>query len=623
MKAKHLLITLIPLLITSCNPQSSAPNYIEASINVYYLNDENDTTCTVRYYGSSGIPYISIADYHKLIYRGRTYQEGRDRFDIDQKGNVYTITVAGDYTATFNVASNKMESPNLWYFKNTNLNGYGDEFCVSYDGMPFTRISSVEVVGDVKPTVIDFSKYNMKIYGDTKAVYVPITFAADLFTNENILQGAYNRKDLFFFNMTENEDLSMFGKKYYNSMYSTPLTQEYVNYVYNEVCLDFDHFLGRPGRSTLELYFDLSKGLDNALKSDPLGQTIIKYMTSTDLATFLAGASLLGYLHLDGGHSYYAPLSVGYYDEEAGKNVEPSWLTTKVANKCNGLILQEFNKSYEALMNMDMPFSERNSLRNSRAEKLNKPAGALKGYDTYTKDGDIAYIHIDGFMGEIELQNEWNKYYKGERETIPFGDKVGGAVGAIHYGVTEASKDESIKHVVIDLASNTGGSTDEMLFMIALLTGSKEFYTYNTMIESYIIGTYDFDFNFDKKFDEKDDEMLNLLNGKDVSVLTTKNGFSCGGISPIYLHDEGLFTVGEECGGGSCSVYMQYDGFGNNIRSSSPSHSVTKNGVSIDIARKTVCDATLDFQSVGGTRNYDVLYTTSTLRELIVKHYQE
>ena len=225
-------------------------------------------------------------------------------------------------------------------------------------------------------------------------------------------------------------------------------------------------------------------------------------------------------------------------------------------------------------------------------------------------------------MGEIALQDEWKKYYKGERDTIPFGKDMGGAVGAIAYGVTEASKDSSVKHVVVDLGANTGGSTDEMLFMVALLTGSKNFYTHNTMNDTYMTATYEFDFNFDKKFDEKDDEMLNLLKDKDITVLTTKNGFSCGGISPIYLHEEGLFTIGEECGGGSCSIYMQYDAFGNMNRASTPQQTVTKNKVNIDVARKTVCDYKLDFPAASGGIDYSSLYDTDNLRTIINAHYK-
>ena len=625
MKNKLPYLLLIPLLLSSCNGQGNTGNkYQTKTINVYYFNEDNNTTCDIRYYGKSVIPYISFKDIHKLLYRGRTYEQGRDQLDLVQNGDSYTYTVLGGYTATFDVSSNKMESDNLWNFKNTNLNAYGDFASVSYDGLPFTRVKSVNEDKPAKKTVIDFSKYNLKIYGDDKEVYLPITFATDLLSNENILQAAYNTKDLYVFNYTENEELEQFGPKYYEDMFSSKMNKEYSEYVYNELCLDYDIFLGRPGRSSLEVYYDLSNGLDAALKSRPLGKKIIEYIKSPDVVKYLAGATLLGNLRADGGHSTYNPIDYTYYVDSDGYGHYPNWLL-KVRDEATKLIQDEYSKNYEELTNSDAMFYEHRSVYKARSEKLNKPNSTLKGYDTYTKDGDIAYIHIDGFMGEIGLRDEWDKYYKGEREDIPFGAGYGGAVGAIHYGVTQAAKDDEIKHVVVDLSANTGGSTDEMLFMIALLTGHKNFYSLNTMTDRTSTVTYEFDLNLDKVFDEKDDEMLNLLKGKDISVLTTRNGFSCGGISPIYLHDEGLFTIGEECGGGCCSIYIQYDGYGCMNRSSCPTRTITKNKVSVDEARKTVCDAKLDLpiNATAGTRDYSALYDTASLRTLINSHYSK
>ena len=625
MKNKLPYLLLIPLLLSSCNGQGNTGNkYQTKTINVYYFNEDNNTTCDIRYYGKSVIPYISFKDIHKLLYRGRTYEQGRDQLDLVQNGDSYTYTVLGGYTATFDVSSNKMESDNLWNFKNTNLNSYGDFASVSYDGLPFTRVKSVKDDKPAKKTVIDFSKYNLKIYGDDKEVYLPMTFATDLFSNENILQAAYNNKDLYVFNYTENEELEQFGAKYYEDMFSSKMNKEYSEYVYNELCLDYDILLGRPGRSSLEVYYDLSNGLDAALKSRPLGKKIIEYIKSPDVVKYLAGATLLGNLRADGGHSTYNPIDYTYYVDSDGYGHYPNWLL-KVRDKATKLIQDEYSKNYEELVNSDSLFYEHPAVYKARSEKLNKPKSALKGYDTYTKDGDIAYIHIDGFMGEIGLRDEWDKYYKGERVDIPFGAGYGGAVGAIHYGVTQAAKDDEIKHVVVDLSANTGGSTDEMLFMIALLTGHKNFYSLNTMTDRTSTVTYEFDLNLDKVFDEKDDEMLNLLKGKDISVLTTRNGFSCGGISPIYLHDEGLFTIGEECGGGCCSIYIQYDGYGCMNRASCPTRTVTKNKVSVDEARKTVCDAKLDLpiNATAGTRDYSALYDTASLRTLINSHYSK
>lgn len=630
MKKSLPLLVIIPLLLTGCNnPSNGKDNVVTKSINVNYVNSKNNTKCNIHYYGNSVIPYISLKDFHQLLYRGRTFEKGRDRFDVKQEGDVYTCTVDGGYTATFDVKNNIMESDNLWFFRNTNLYSADKDHMVCYDGLPFTRIKNVTIEGTPKKVTINFDKYNMKIYGDNNAIYVPITFATDLFANENILQGAYNTKELFFFYYTENEELNAFGSKYTDPMFSGSLNKEYVNYYYNELCLCYDYFQGRPGRSSLEVYYDLSNGLDAALKARPLGKLINEYLNSTDLTKLLAGSMMLGYLRYDGGHSYYFPIDTTYIDKN-GNKARPSWYTDKVASGTAALFADARAKGYEELINYDSGFYKHADIYAARNKELGKEKRALKGTETYTKVGDTAYIHIDGFMNEIYQRAEWDKYYNGQRDTIPFGQGVGGAVGAITYGVKEAAKDDEVKHLVVDLSANTGGSTDEMLFMVGLLTGSKHMYTHNTMIDTYFDGEFEFDFNFDKKFDEKDDEMLKLTEGMDITVLTTKSAFSCGGISPIYLHDNGLFTVGDECGGGSCSIYMQYDAFGGLNRASSPVHTVTKDKVSIDVARRTVCDYKYEFKQVteeveGVSKTYydfSQLFNTESLRKLINEYYK-
>ena len=623
MKKYHGILLLLPLMIGGCNNSRA---YKEETIKVRYVESKYDTTCTLRYYDESVIPYISLRDYHSLLYRGRTFKEGRDYLDIkrenDWDGTRYVVTVYGGHTAEFWLKENCLVSDDLWSFKNTNLND--PDSIVSYDGLPFIRVKEITTSKAAKKTNIILGKYGMRVIGDGDDVYLPLGFVNDLFSNENILQGAYNTKDLYFFNYTENETLYDFGRDYYEGMYSKATSYkrllQYAEYCYNELCLDYDYFLGRPGRSTLEEYYDLSQGLDSALSSRPLGRRIKELLYSAHVSELIAGMSLLGYLRNDGGHSNYAPIDTYYVEGSTFKT--PSWLAEGVASEASELIWAEYYKDYPEFVNYERTYYHHGEVYAARNSKLGKNSGPLKGTETYTKDGDTAYIHIDGFMGEIEQADEWKKYYEGKRDTIPFGEGVGGAVGAISYGVQEASKDDEIEHVVIDLAANTGGSTDEMLFMIGLLTGSKNFYTYNRMNDQFITATYEFDFNFDKVFDEKDDEMISLLDDKDISVLTTKNGFSCGGISPIYLHDEGLFTIGEECGGGSCSVYMQYDAYGNENRASTPSQTVTKNGKSIDEERLNVYDHHLTFPTdEGGSIDYTGLYDTSSLRNIIEEHY--
>ncbi len=635
MKIKSAYLILVPLLLSSCffkkNTSTSSSSKISSSsisssssgqqdkyrtetINVYYINDIYNTKVDIRFYDGGSIPYISIKEFVKLLYRGRTYPAGRDSFEISKNGSKYDIVVAGGYTATFNVDDNTFSSPDIWAFKNTNLNGIGDLVNVSYDGLPFTKVISVD--HDAEPTLffINFNDYDIEIFGDGDAVYVPITFATDLYSNENILAGAYNRKDLFFFNYTENEFYSSFGSLFFEPMFSKAIEEDYAKYAYNELCLDYDNFLGRPGRSTLEQYYDLTKGLDAALEERPLGRVIKQYLSSTNLSEYIAGTRLLDVLRQDGGHSNCSFLNTVGYSGGA------SWYTSKVQQESNNLFNEQYNKAYSELVNSDRIFSHHQNVYKARNEKLGLKYGSVNGTDTYQKDEDIAYIHIDGFMGEIELQDEWNDYYSGKSDTVPFGKNQGGAVGAIQYGLNEAYKDSDIKHIVVDLSANTGGSTDEMLFMIYMLTGSTKFYTKNTITNVYQTTEYAFDTNFDRVFDENDDCSY-LLEGKDVSVLTTRNGFSCGGISPVYLHDEGCFTIGENCGGGSCSIYIQFDAYGNFNAGSTPSHTVNKYNVSIDQARFSVCDYKLDFGYSSNQYDYSSLFDTTSLRKIIEEHY--
>ena len=624
MKKSPIYLLLMPLLLVSCGKnnqetsnQKSKDKYEAKTISAYYLKSEYDTTVDIRYYNGGSIPYISLQDYHKLLYRGRTYQEGRDKFSIEQNKNEYTIEVDGGSTEKFDVVKNTLESSNLWKFKNTNLFGTGDIANASYDGLPFCKVKKVTLENEPAIFTLDFSKYNIKIYGDTNAVYVPISFASDLFSNENILAGAYNQKDLYFFNYTENEEYSMFNEKYYDPMFSNPIKKDYAEYVYNEFCLNYDNFQGRPGRSSLEVNYDLTNGLDAALESRPLGKTIKKYLKSTKLEEYIAGATMLGYLKLDGGHSYYFPTS-----ERLSTGEKPKWMTDTLINKVWELVNKERAKDYKELNEMDNPVYDHANVYKARNEKLGKNKGAIKGTNTYTKDGDIAYIHIDGFMGEIEAQNEWKEYYADTNKPLPLDATKGGAVCSINYGVNKAHEDSEVKHIVVDLAANTGGSTDEMLYMICLLTGQNKLYTYNTLSKAYQTTEYEFDLNLDRVFDEKDNEYRNtLLQGKDITVLTSHNGFSCGGISPIYLHDEGLFTIGDNCGGGSCSIYMQFDGYGILNRTSCPAHIVTKNKVSIDVARHTSCDHVMTLVNSEGAADFSNLYDTTTLRSLIEAHY--
>ena len=112
-----------------------------------------------------------------------------------------------------------------------------------------------------------------------------------------------------------------------------------------------------------------------------------------------------------------------------------------------------------------------------------------------------------------------------------------------------------------------------------------------------------------------------MTDGLNIAVLSSKNGFSCGGISPIYLHDAKIFTMGDNSGGGSCSILYIYDVYGLKHVASSPVQMLTLAGASIDSVRETSCDLHLEKIDGDMANKYDNFYNMDKLEEYINEHY--
>lgn len=607
--------------------EEKAPSFIEKEGTAYYVKSIFNETFKVRYYEGGHVAYISIKEFSRLLYRSRDFIQGRDRFDVVKEGDKYTTTVAGDYNAVFDVKNHTLHSDNLSCYKATALGIIGEESYLSYDGLPFLHIKENRRVGDkkdVSATDIDFAKYGMKIYGDDTDVYVPVTFATDLFSNTNILAGAWNGKDLYFFDYTANENpYVVLNANYWEAMFQSPIEQDQADFLYNELCLDYDILLGRPGRSSLEAYYDLSNGLDAALETRPLGRRIKELLHSTSVSDYMAGAYLLGLIRQDGGHTGYSPLGAVYFNST--QYVQPTWVQSNYS-EFYAAVTSELSKKYDETTNACLSYSHHREIYDARNRVLGKE-GTCYGDKGYTKVDDLAFIHVDGFMNEIECQNDWKDYYSGKRDDIPADSKSAGAVSITYRALKAIQQDPSINYIVLDLSANTGGSTDEMLTMISMFAGANRncFYEYNRIADVIDETEYEIDRNLDRKFDEED-LAIDYTSGKKLAVLTTRNGFSCGGISPVYLHDYGLFTIGENCGGGSCSILIKPDAYGLNYRSSSPWQTYSPKFVNVDVAKDTSCDHIIDFPShdngEGGTYfEYDELFNVANLKTWIDAKY--
>ena len=131
---------------------------------------------------------------------------------------------------------------------------------------------------------------------------------------------------------------------------------------------------------------------------------------------------------------------------------------------------------------------------------------------------------------------------------------------------------------------------------------------------------YKIDANFDRVFDEKDLE-VDYVGGLNVAVLTSQCGFSCGGISPIYLHDQGFYTLGNYCGGGCCSIIGSHDIYGLYQQNSATEPVIDKRGRTIDEARFDCCDTPLEIKTKeDGSLDFSAFYDFNNVSKLIHEH---
>lgn len=590
---------------TSSPTSTSEPvKFVTKTVGVKYVS-KAPTQTEIRFYDDNDIPYIGVNSYYKLVLQDTS------SFVISKEEERIEFTNRLDVKGIFDLKNQTFVTDDFDCFHTTSSSVTKESPVSVYDGLPFTKVINIE--SDKAPNAfsVDFKNYNIKMYGDENDVYLPFTTVNDFFEDTNLICGMFDGENIFFYYQVQNESASDFKDDF--KFTTQEFSKECAELNYYELCLDYDKFVGKSGRSSLEKYYDLSNGLDVALDSRPLGRLIKEKIMSTNFVDYLTGISIVKTLVSDGGHSRY---------EVVPPSVVSGIFTLDAVSKSTKEVKAIREAGYEELDNYDPLYSHHGEAVKARNESfgIDPSVFTLRGDQTYNTKNDIAYITIDDFMGEIYNQTEWAKYYNNETDELPYGPENGGSVVSLVKGLEKARNDENIKKVVIDLTRNTGGSTDELFFFLRVLTGKSQSFLRNNRTNQNLKVNYKFDLNFDRVFDEKDDE-IDFLGDLKFAVLTSRNGFSCGGISPIYLHDEGFYTIGDNCGGGSCSIIGNHDMYGFYRQFSSFDQMYSKNGISIDEARFTSCDTKLEIPETEDGLDFSNFFDMEHISQLIDERY--
>lgn len=606
----------------STSENSEQIKYNEKEVNVIYANKNINYKTNLRFYEEAkDIPYIGIKQYYKMLIKDTPLASKGD-LEIIKNNNEYKIETPRGGSARIDVISDIFECDNFALFNSTNYNDMSSDTGIfEFDGLPWVKVKNIKYNKEPSLFKVDFSKYKINLFGDNDDIYFPFNTACDLFLNDNLLNCAYNQKDIYVINGANNESLTSF-EGYATPIFEKKLSKEYSEYNYMELCFLYDKLLGRPNRTAIERNYNLEKGLDYALSNNELGKEIKKLFLSSEVSDYFAATQFFNALFGDGGHSNYTQLNT--YISLLNQNEQAKFAdtSTEIINVINSIM----QKGYPELSDLEKQNLDHLLVRTSREKMLGlnlDETNTLKticGTDSYYRKDNTAIIFVDNFMGEFYNKSLWNSYYNNERDTIPFGNNLGGCVGALYNGLRRA-KEDNVSNVIIDLSSNTGGSLDELAYLCAILTNKKSFSMFNYLTNQIQTAELEIDINLDKKFDENDN--ISMVDGFNLAVISSQNGFSCGGISPIYLHEANIFTMGDISGGGSCSIYNIYDCYGLKHIASSPHQIFTLNGASIDSIRNKSCDLFIDAPIVEGNKNYDGFFDIDKLTEYVTSYYSK
>ena len=220
-------------------------------------------------------------------------------------------------------------------------------------------------------------------------------------------------------------------------------------------------------------------------------------------------------------------------------------------------------------------FENRINANKAMAEKRRSALGENPA--PYERRGDTVFITFDEF-----LFNGFNHFYQPGFEPSANPDDT---IELFAYALRRLQNEDSdVKNVVVDIACNGGGAALSCGFVMEALIGKCIICLNNPNNAALSQYVTKFDLNLDGVIDENDISVKEM--GKNVAAIISDNSFSCGNLLPCSLNalDSEVLLLGQQSGGGSCSVGYISNAIGSIMQISGEKMLVTmKNGYIHDI----------------------------------------
>ena len=490
--------------------------YKDKEVNLYRKAGVVDKKISLRFFDEQpNVPYIAVSDYFKEFFN-TTLQEKKD-------GNSWVFSLSSKSYIGFNSETQTFFSKGLRSF-----NSHPD-FKESNTKL-FIKYLSQETTTEMEK-VVNLKNYSIKIYEN----YVPFSFLGAISGGQALYDIGYNGKDVYVFDYDGQLGDATYPSVYgsgYNSVISdtsTPRFRDLADYNYGELCFIFDNLRGYTNQLVFGDNNLLSLGLNGVLEK--YAPKTKEYLLSLNKLDYYEGLFSLMNGLFDGGHTTI----LGTNSATALKTA----YNRKSEQEFIDLAAESGARSYDKTACLSSVMSSRN-----------QAIGITKGnYYLYNASAKTSYIGFDKF--EVDYQG-WDNYYNGIGDVPVSTDTYAFVRAKLYQALSDGAE-----NVVLDIASNGGGSSYALEGIVGLLHNANSVFNINDTFNNYRVSTVSLiDINLDGLFDEYDLAEANKFNFN-IGILTSRYSFSCGNLLPSVLKELGYKILGERSGGGSCAIAME------------------------------------------------------------------
>ena len=402
---------------------------------------------------------------------------------------------------------------------------------------PLYKVSNKDLYYNGEPVVATYAYDEVPMLRSGDNILIPLQSFSDLFFSYSGQFFSYNGKGIYIIdNSIANDPIKKdYYEEYKDCEKKDNISSALAQVNYYELCNILDARYGLQAAHNIYTFDDYftRKGIK-------------KRMLSTDLATIEKAQQDISTMLFEDFHSRSSIQSVFLKDEvKSDSQQSPVYLNRR----------KKFAK-----------------IESTRETKLGKDV------PTYERRGDTVFITFD----EFDLDATFTRYYEDGFE--PSANKED-TVELFTYALKRLQNEDSdAKNVVIDLACNGGGAVYACGFAMQAICGQCNVNIQNPNTWALHQCMLDFDLNLDGKFDENDKSMLDL--GLNVAVNISDHSFSSANLLPNALDqlDDRILLIGQQSGGGACSVGYISTAIGSTMQISSENRFVTmKNGYIRDI----------------------------------------